>query len=144
MLKPSLHTVFCTPDRQELLQVVSRPPEQWAQARLLKQDRGTTVTLLTLPTGAVVIKHHRLHTWRRWGDALWHGSPARRAWRGAQLLQARGFSVPHPLAVFEKRLSGTLRESWDCSEGLQTQVSLHVYWRNQQKKWTRPPGRGVF
>ncbi|MBI3796325.1 MAG: glycosyltransferase [Deltaproteobacteria bacterium] len=136
-MKPYLHTVFCAPDRQELLQLVSRPPEQWTQARVLKHDRGTTVTLLTLPTGTVVIKHHRLHTWRRWGDALWHGSPARRAWQGAQLLQANGFLVPRPLAAFEQRTAGTLRESWYCSEGLQTQVPLDRYWRDQQKHWTR-------
>ncbi|HEV8718396.1 MAG TPA: glycosyltransferase [Candidatus Binatia bacterium] len=136
MSKPSLHTIFCAPDRQELLQLVSCPPEQWTAARVLKHDRGTTVTLLPLPAGAVVIKHHRLHTWRRWGDALWHGSPARRSWRGAQLLQARGFLVPRPLAAFEQRIAGTLRESWYCSEGLQAQVSLDVYWRNQQKHWT--------
>jgi glycosyltransferase involved in cell wall biosynthesis len=137
MLNPSLYTVFCAPDQQELLQVVSHPPEQWPQARVLKHDRGTTVTLLRLPTGVVVIKHHRLYTWRRWGDALWHGSPARRAWRSAQLLQARGFPVPRPLAAFEKRMAGILRESWYCSEALQTQVPLDVYWRNQQKHWTR-------
>src|SRR5262245_15416864 len=143
MLNPSLHTVFCVPDRQELVRLVSRPPEQWAAARVLKHDRGTTVTLLTLPTGAVVIKHHRLHTWRRRGDALRHGSPARRAWRGAQLLQARGFPVPRPLAAFEKRIAGTLRESWYCSEGLQTQVPLDVYWRDRQKHWT-PRQRRAF
>jgi len=144
MLKPALHTVFCAPDRQELLQLVSCPPEQWTTARVLKHDRGTTVALLTLPTGAVVIKHHRLHTWRQWGDALWHGSPARRAWHGAQLLQARGFSVPRPLAAFEKRIAGTLRESWYCSEGLQTQSPLDVYWRNQQKHWTRRQRRAFL
>ena len=143
MLKPYLHTVFCAPERQELLQLVSRPPEQWTQARVLKHDRGTTVTLLPLPTGAVVIKHHCLRTWRRWGDALWHGSPARRAWRGAQLLEARGFPVPRPLAVFEKRAAGTLQESWYCSEGLQTQIPLDVYWRNRQPQWTRQQ-RQVF
>jgi hypothetical protein len=89
-----------------------------------------------LPTGAVVIKHHRLSTWRRWGDALWHGSPARRAWQGARLLQAKGFPVPRPLAAFEQRTAGILQESWYCSEGLQTQVPLDVYWRDQQKHWT--------
>src|SRR5262249_45145900 len=137
MLNPSLDTVFCAPDRQELLRVVSRLPEQWPRARALKHDRGTTVTLLMLPTGAVVIKHHRLYTWRRWADALWHGSPARRVWRGAQLLQAKGFPVFRFLVVFERRMAGILRESWYCSEGFQTQAPLDVYWRNQQKHWTR-------
>jgi Glycosyl transferase family 2/Lipopolysaccharide kinase (Kdo/WaaP) family len=144
MLKRSLHTVFCAPEQQELHQVVARPPEQWPQARVLKQDRGTTVTLLLLPTGAVVIKYHRLQTWRRWGDALWHGSPARRAWQGAQLLAAKGFAVPRPLAAFEKRVAGTLRESWYCSEGLQTQIPLDLYWRDRQKHWTRQQRRAFL
>src|SRR5215510_5110949 len=143
-VKPALHTIFCAPDRQELPQVVARSPEQWPQARVLKHDRGTTVTLLMLPTGAVVIKHHRLSTWRRWGDALWHGSPARRAWQGAQLLQAKGFPVPRPLAAFEQRTAGILQESWYCSEGLQTQVPLDVYWRDQQKHWTRVQRRAFL
>jgi glycosyltransferase involved in cell wall biosynthesis len=127
-----------------LLQVVSSSPKQWPQARILKHDRRTTVTLLSLPSGAVVIKHHRLHTWRRSGDALWHGSPARRAWRGAQLLQAHGFSVSRPLAVFERRVAGAVRESWYCSEALLTQVSLDVYWRQQQPHWTRQQRRAFL
>ena len=123
---------------------MSTPPEQWTPARVLKHDRGTTVTLLMLPTGAVVIKHQCLHTWRRWGDALWHGSPARRAWWGAQLLQAKGFSVPRPLAAFDKWTAGTVQESWYCSEGLLTQTPLDVYWREQQPRWTRQQRRAFL
>lgn len=127
--------IFCAPDRQELLTVLSSPPEHWAPARILKQDRRTTVTWVSLPTGAVVIKHNRLHTWRHWGDALWHGSPARRSWHGARLLQAHGFPVPRPLAVFEKRVAGTVCESVYCCEGLLTQIPLHIYWREQRQQW---------
>jgi hypothetical protein len=144
MLTPHLSTVFCAPDKQELLRVVSTAPEQWASARVLKHDRGTTVTLLPLPTGAVVIKHKRLHTWRLWGDAFWHGSPARRAWQGAQLLQAKGFPVPRPLAVVEKHLVGTVQESWYCCEALLSQVPLNVYWRSQRLRWTRQQRRAFL
>jgi len=111
---------------------------------VIKHDRGTTVTLLTLASGAVVIKHQRLHTWRRSGDALWHGSPARRAWRGARLLQAYGFPVSRPLAAFERRVAGTVRESWYCSEALLTQVPLDVYWRKQHPHWTRQQRRAFL
>src|SRR5919109_1966782 len=109
MLTAHFSIIFCAPDRQELLGLLSSAPEQGTPSRVLKQNRGTTVTLVSLPTGAVVVKHHRLHTWRRWGDALLHGSPARRAWQGARLLQASGFPVPRPLAVLENHVAGTVR-----------------------------------
>ena len=117
------------------MSLLSGTLEPGAPARVLKQNHGTTVTLVSLPGGAVVVKHHRLDTWRRWGDALLQGSPARRAWHGAQLLQAWGFPVPQPLAVVEKRVAGTVRESVYCCEGLLTQVPLDVYWRERQQHW---------
>ena len=135
MRPPHLSILFCVPGRQELLSLLSGTLEQGAPARVLKQNHGTTVTLVSLPSGAVVVKHHRLDTWRRWGDALLQGSPARRAWHGAQLLQAWGFPVPQPLAVVEKRVAGTVRESVYCCEGLLTQVPLDVYWRERQPHW---------
>jgi hypothetical protein len=75
-------------------------------------------------------------TWKRWIDVLVHGSPARRAWRGAQLLQAHGFPIPRPLGVFERRAGGIVRESWYCSEGLLTQLPLNQYWRQQRPCWS--------
>lgn len=129
-------TVFCAPDRQELLALLSTAPEQWQHARVLKQNHGTTVTLVTLPTGAVVVKRHCVRTWRHWGDALLHGSAARRAWHGARLLQEHGFPVPRPLAVLEKRAGGIVQESLYCSAGLLTQVPLSVYWRAQRPHWS--------
>ena len=135
MRPPHFSILFCAPGRQELLSLLSGTLEPGAPARVLKQNHGTTVTLVSLPSGAVVVKHHRLDTWRRWGDALLQGSPARRAWHGAQLLQAWGFPVPQPLAVVEKRVAGTVRESVYCCEGLLTQVPLDVYWRERQPHW---------
>ncbi|MGH8009054.1 MAG: hypothetical protein ACREQ3_18865, partial [Candidatus Binatia bacterium] len=55
-------TIFCVPEIQPLLSRLYSGPEQGAQTRVLKQDRGTTVTLLSLPTGAVVLKRQRLDT----------------------------------------------------------------------------------
>src|SRR5262245_42321912 len=137
MLTSHLTTIFCAPDRPELRQLLSNSLESEAPSRIIKQDRGTTVTLVSLPTGAVVIKHHRLHTWRRWGDGLIHGSPARRAWRGAQLLQAAAVPVPRPLAVSEKWVAGIPLESFYVSEALLSQVPLNVYWQERQHHWSR-------
>jgi glycosyltransferase involved in cell wall biosynthesis len=131
-----LTTVFCASEHPELEQLVTLSLEQWPQAHLLKQNKGTTVTLLKASAGAVVVKHHRLTTWRRWADAMLRGSPARRAWMGAQLLQAQGFPIPRPLGVFEKRINNVLSESWYCSEGLLTQLPLDLYWRRQHSHWT--------
>lgn len=136
-----LSIIFCAPERQDLLHLVASPPEQWPRSRVLKQDRGTTVMLVPLSSGTVVIKHQRLRTWRRSGDALWHGSPARRSWHGAQLLQTHGFPVARPLAAVEQRVAGTVRESWYCSEALLTQVPLDAYWRDHQRQWTRAQRR---
>src|SRR2546428_5378728 len=144
MRPPHLSILFCAPGRQELLSLLSGTLEPGAPARVLKQNHGTTVTLVSLPSGAVVVKHHRLDTWRRWGDALLQGSPARRAWHGAQLLQAWGFPVPQPLAVVEKRVAGTVWESVYCCEGLLTQVPLDVYWREGQHPPAPQPRHTLF
>lgn len=111
--------------------------EPGTQVQVLKHDRGTTVTLIFLPTEAVVLKRHRLDTWRRRADALWHGSPAHRAWQGALLLQRYGFPVPRPLAGLEWRITGTVRESVYICEALLTQVPLPVYWQARQQHWSR-------
>ncbi len=134
---PSLSTLFCVPDRPELVDFLSGTLKPTVASRVLKRGRGTTVTLVFLPAGAVVVKHYRSTTWRRWADALLHGSPARLAWHGAQLFQACGFPVPRPLAACEKRVAGTVRESFYVSEGLLTQIPLNVYWRTQQHTWPR-------
>jgi hypothetical protein len=130
-----LISLFCAPDQSALEQLVVSKPEYWPRTHVLKQDKGTTVSLVHAPTAAIVIKHHRLLTWRRWTDAFVHGSPAQRAWRGAQLLEQHGFPIPRPLGVFERRVAGFIRESWYCSEALLTQLPLDLYWQRQRGQW---------
>jgi hypothetical protein len=130
-------TLFCVPGRPELLHIPSGTLAHGAPSRVLKQGKGTTVTLLSLPTGAVVVKHYRATSWRRRADTVLHGSPARRAWRGAQLLPAWGFLVPRPLAAFERRGAGVVWESIYVSEGLLTQIPLNVYWCTRSHQWSR-------
>jgi glycosyl transferase family 2/lipopolysaccharide kinase (Kdo/WaaP) family protein len=129
----ALTTLFCAPDRPELLELLARAPGYGVPAQNLKQDRGTTVTLVSLPTEPVVIKHHSLSTWRRRGDSLLHGSPAVRALRGARLLQAAGIAIPRPLAVAERRVAGIIRESFYVSEALLAHTPLNVYWKTRQQ-----------
>ncbi len=137
MADSQLVTIFCTSDQSILTQLVASSPKDWPRAHLLKQDKGTTVTLVRpLATAALVIKHQRLLTWRHWVGALIQGSPARRAWAGARRLQAHGFPIPQPLGVFEKRRAGIVKESWYCSEGLVTQLSLDRYWRQRRGRWS--------
>jgi glycosyltransferase involved in cell wall biosynthesis len=137
MVKTPLVTLYCANDQPTLERLVTHAPEAWPNPTLLKHDKGTTVTLLRPATPpAIVIKHHRFLTWRRWLDVLAHGSPAHRSWKGAQLLQAQGFPVPRPLGVFEKRGAGVVQESWYCSEGLLTQLPLDRYWRQQGEHWS--------
>ncbi len=129
-------TVFHAPDQPTLPQLIATPSETWPEKRLLKRERGTTVTLVkSSATAGIVIKHHQVLTWKRWIDVLVHGSPARRAWKGAQLLQGHGFPIPRPLGVFERRSGGMVRESWYCSEGLLTQLPLNQYWQ-QRQRWS--------
>src|SRR5688500_10317629 len=131
-----LSVIFCDPERREILDLLSRPSLSQVGGRVLKNGRGISVTLLPLAQGPIVIKHQWLHTWRRWGDSLLLGSPARRAWQGAQLLQAAGVLTPRPLAVAEKRYAGVVRESFYVSEALLTQVPLNIYWRERQSRWS--------
>ena len=132
----SLSVIFCDPQRQEILDLLSRPSLAHSDSRTLKSGRGILVTLFSTAQGAIVIKHHRHHTWRRWGDSLLQGSAARRAWQGAQLLQAAGIPIPRPLAVVEKRFAGVVRESFYVSEALLSQNPLNVYWREHQIRWS--------
>lgn len=137
MIEAQLVTIFCARDQSTLPQLVASAPQDWPRTHVLKQDKGTTVTLVRpLTTSAVVVKHQRLLTWRHWVSALVHGSPACRAWTGARLLQAYGFPIPQPLGVFEKRVAGIVKESWYCSEGLVLQLPLDRYWRQQRGRWT--------
>ena len=115
--------------------LVSSRPEHWQCTRILKQDAGTTVTLMSDSTQSVVVKRHQLTRWRRRADALMHGSPARRAWRGAHLLQTHGFPVPHPLAVVEKRRAGLVQESVYISQAL-SYPPLSDYWRESAPRWS--------
>ena len=131
-----LAPVFCVTDRPDLSQVLQTAVYKWGPTQLLKQDKGTTVTLVSLPLGAVVTKHHSLQRWRRVADGVLHGSPARRSWQGARLLQEHGFCVPRPLAVLERRQAGIVRESLYVSEGLVSQVPLHIYWRDRHAAWS--------
>ena len=136
MVAPPLSPVFCVADRPDLSQRLPIAPPDWGPGRLLKQDNDTTVSLVSLPLGAVVTKHHRLQRWGRIGEALLHGSPARRSWRGAKLLQEHGFCVPRPLAVLERRQAGLVRESVYVSHGLVSQVGLDRYWREHHAGWS--------
>lgn len=131
-----LFALFCAPGHSALKQLIVSKQESWPQTHVLKRDKGTTVSLVHTPTAAIVIKHHRLLTWRRWMDALIHGSPAQRAWRGAQLLEQSGFPIPRPLGVFERRIAGVIRESWYCSEALLRQLPLDLYWQRRQGQWS--------
>src|SRR5262245_57570568 len=111
LMSSLLTTIFCAPDQPTLPQLVASAPAQWQQTQVLKKDKGTTVTLIKTETSAIVIKHHCLLTWRHKVEAALRGSPAWRAWNGAQLLQMHGFRIPRPLGVFEKRTTEIGRAS---------------------------------
>ena len=115
--------------------LVSSQPKHWQCARILKQDAGTTVTLMTDSTQSVIVKRHQLDRWRLRADVLIHSSPARRAWSGAQLLQTHGFPVPQPLAVIEKRRAGLVQESVYISQAL-PHPPLSDYWRESAPHWS--------
>ncbi len=122
-------------DAARITDLISSQPIHWQCTRIFKQDAGTAVTRMSDSTQSVVVKRHQLTHWRRRADALIHGSPARRAWRGAQLLQARGFPVPQPLAVVEKRKAGLVQESVYISQAL-PHPPLSDYWRESAPHWS--------
>lgn len=110
-------------------------PRLWQLRRVLKHDAASTVWLLADDEMSVVAKRQRLNTWRRRGDALLHGSPARRAWKGAHRLRLLGFPAPRPLAVLERRAAGLV---WECvyvSAEL-PYPRLDTYWRKRAPHWS--------
>jgi hypothetical protein len=131
-----LSVIFCDPARREIIDLLARPSLAQEGSRVLKKGRGIAVTLFPSDNGAFVVKHHRPHSWRRWGDNVLLGSPAQRAWQGAQLLRAAGVAIPRPLAVVEKRVAGMVRESFYVSEALLTQTPLNAYWRERKTQWS--------
>ena len=130
-----LTIVHSSLDAQLVSDLVSQEPALWKMCRILKKDAGTTVTVMSHNTQSVVVKHHRINRWRRRADTTIHGSPARRSWRGARLLQTYGFFVPQPLAVVEKRTAGIVQESLYVSEAL-PHPPLSTYWREQSGGWS--------
>lgn len=107
----------------------------WQLRRVFKQDAASTVRLMADDEMSVVVKWQRLHTWRRRADALLHGSPARRAWKGAHRLRLLGFPAPRPLAVLERRAAGLV---WECvyvSAEL-PYPRLDAYWRKRAPHWS--------
>ena len=121
-------------DTERVSDLVSPQPQQWRRCRVLKQDAGTTVILMADANQSVIVKHHQLNRWRRRADALIHGSPARRAWSGAQLLQTHGFPVPEPLVVLETLSGGMVRESVYVSAAL-PYPPLSEYWQESASRW---------
>ena len=107
----------------------------WQLRRVFKQDAASTVRLMADDEMSVVVKWQRLHTWRRRADAVLHGSPARRAWKGAHRLRLLGFPAPRPLAVLERRAAGLV---WECvyvSAEL-PYPRLDAYWRKRAPHWS--------
>lgn len=135
-VRPALPAIIYSHlDAARVTDLVSSQPIHWQCIRILKQDAGTTVTLMSDSVQSVVVKRHRLTHWRRRADALLHGSPARRSWRGARLLQTHGFPVPQPLAVVEKRKAGLVQESVYISQAL-PHPPLSDYWRESAPHWS--------
>ena len=135
MPAPDPTIVYSSLDAQLVSDLVSQEPALWQMARILKKDARTTVTMMSHNKQSVVVKHHEIDSWRHRADIIMHGSPARRSWRGARLLQTYGFSVPQPLAVVEKRTAGMVQESLYVSEAL-PYPPLSTYWREQSAGWS--------
>lgn len=122
-------------DAERLADLASSQPRLWRACRVLKHDAASTVTLMSDVCESIVVKRQRLDRWRRRADAVLHGAPARRAWHGAHLLQSRGFSVPQPLAVLERRVAGLVRESTYVSRAL-PHPPLGEFWRDRATAWS--------
>lgn len=120
---------------EQAVDLTTARPRLWRLRRVFKQDAASTVLLMANDEMSVVVKRQRLNTWRRRADALLHGSPARRAWKGAHRLRLLGFPAPRPLAVLERRAAGIV---WECvyvSAEL-PYPRLDAYWRKRAPQWS--------
>jgi hypothetical protein len=76
------------------------------RTRVLKESTRTTVGVVTVAGGDLVLKRFRELGPTRVFDVLALGSGAMRVWTGAERLRAAGFDVPEIVAVLERRRFG--------------------------------------
>ncbi len=130
------HTLFVSPALpSSCLPFLASPQRLFDQCRFLKNNKARAVGLVFLPEMPLVVKRQILRSWRQRVAALIKGSPGRRAWHGARLLQTHGFLVPQPLAVVEERTGRWIVASYYLSEGLVSQVPLGTYWEERKRGW---------
>lgn len=120
---------------EQAVDLTTARPRLWQQVRVFKQDAASTVMLMVNDEMSVVVKRQRLNTWRRRADALLHGSPAHRSWKGAHRLRLLGFPAPRPLAVLERRAAGIV---WECVyvSAVLPYPRLDAYWRERAPQWS--------
>jgi len=84
----------------------AQPGAQTRGWTVLKADERARVLAGPTPDGSVVVKSYAAAGWLRRGADVLRGSPARRAWRGAHGLLARGIAAATPRAFVERRRFG--------------------------------------
>ncbi len=96
--------------------------------RLLKLQRKVMVGRVATPAGTLYVKRYNVFAWRIGLGSIGRASPARRAWRAAEALEARGFAVPDRIVAVEHRTAGILRRSFLVTREVPDAVTADQRW----------------
>jgi len=101
-----------------------------ASGQVIKDDIATTVVRTMWSGRDVVIKRYNYRGLARTLANIVRGSRAKRAWRNGQLLKRIGVATPEPLAFFETKRYGFVRESFLITPYIEG-TNFHHYIRNE-------------
>jgi hypothetical protein len=97
--------------------------------RIVKLQPKVAVGRIATSAGVLYVKRYNVFAWRVALASLWRRSPAERAWAGAGVLAAGGFSVPEVVAAVEFRRAGVLRRSFFLTREVAGAETADVRWR---------------
>ena len=96
--------------------------------RLLKLQRKVMVGRVATAAGTLYVKRYNVFAWRIGLGSIGRASPALRAWRAAEALEARGFAVPDRIVAVEHRTAGILRRSFLVTREVPDAVTADQRW----------------
>jgi hypothetical protein len=97
-------------------------------AELLKDHRRTAVARVPVAGGVVYVKRYKPYAWYRRLEARFGGGSARRSWRIARRIAARGFTPAPLLAIVETSRGGIPSDAYLVSAAVDGAVPAGRLW----------------
>lgn len=110
-------------------------------ARIIKDHRRTAVARVSVDGMEVYVKRFKPYAWYRRIEALWGGAPARRSWRVAVRIAARGFKPAVLLAMVETSRCGLSSDGYLVSSAVAGGVPAGRFWLESAERGPRDERR---